>query len=138
MVKGFEKNSCATQVLKKLFNTYLNWTFSWFLNLDFDSWNLNLETWFLILEIKFPFEPWSVLDSILNSFFDSWDHHLCYHELFLIFALYVITFVIIKTSLNQSWFIMKLASTTPIKNSTLILMQVPSSLKDEFLNDDSN
>ena len=33
-----------------------------------DSWILNLDSWFLILEIKFPLDPWSVLDSILNSF----------------------------------------------------------------------
>ena len=31
-----------------------------------------------------------------------------------------------------------LQTISPIKNSTLILMQVPSSLKDEFLNDNSN
>jgi len=79
---------------------------SFVLNLDLDSWNLNLETWFLILEIKFPFEPWSVLDSILNSFFDSWDHHLCYHEVLLTFEIFVIIFVIIKTlwiNLDSSW-----------------------------------
>ena len=31
-----------------------------------------------------------------------------------------------------------LQTISPIKNSTLILLQVPSSLKDEFLNDNSN
>ena len=59
----------------------------------------SLETWihlFLNLEIKFLFDSWIVLDSILKSF--SWDfcHHLCYHQ----------------NNLNQSGFnIMKLAST---------------------------
>jgi len=98
---------------KKLFNTYLDWVFSWFLNLEswililiLGTWILNLETWFLILEFNFSLDPWSVLDSILNSFFDSWDHHLCYHELFLTFKLFVIIFVIIKTlwiNLDSSW-----------------------------------
>jgi len=97
--------------------SYLSWLSlllildSWVLNLDLDSWNLNLETWFLILEIKLPL--WTLKCSWFNLelIFDSWDHHLCYHEVFLTFELFVITFVIIKTSLNQSWFIMKLAST---------------------------
>ena len=50
MVKGFEKNLCATQFLKKLFNTYLDWVFSWFLNLE--SWILILilGTWILKLD----------------------------------------------------------------------------------------
>ena len=92
-------------VLKTLFSTYLDWVFSWFLNLQLDyswflildSWNLNLETRFLNREIKFPLDSRSVLDSILNSFSWAFCHHLCYHQ----------------NSLNQSWFnIMKLASTT--------------------------
>ena len=77
---------------------------SWILILILGS--LNLESWFLILGIKFPLEPWSVLDLILNSFFDSWYHHLCYHEVFLTFELFVIIFVIIKTlwiNLDSSW-----------------------------------
>jgi len=82
---------------------------SWILILILGTWILKLDSWFL--KSNFLFKPWSVLDSILNSFYDSLDHHLCYHEVFLTFELFVITFVIIKTSLNQSWFIMKLAST---------------------------
>jgi len=84
----WEKPMCYS-VFEKTFS-YLSWLSlllileSWVLNLDLDSWKLEL---------------WSVLDSILNSFFD-------YHEL--TFELFVITFFIIKTSLNQSWFIIKL------------------------------
>ena len=113
LVNMFWKKSMCYSVFEKTFS-YLSWLSlllifeSWVLNLE--PWililgNLNLESWFLILEIKFPLEPWSVLDSILiilnilNSFFD-------YHEL--TFELFVITFVIIKTILNQSWFFMKL------------------------------
>ena len=40
--------------------------------------------------------------------------------------------------LKRGGWIKILQIVSPIKNSTLILMQVPSSLKDEFLNDDSN
>jgi len=113
---------------KKLFNTYLDWVFSWFLNLK--SWILILILGTLILK----------LDSILNSFFDSWDHHLLSWslkctwfnlELILWFlrsssllSLSVLDFWAFchhlcyhQNSLNQSWFIMKLAST---KNTSKI------------------
>ena len=43
-------------VLKNFFSTYLDWVFSWFLNLDHDySWISILETWFLNL--------WNLLNS---------------------------------------------------------------------------
>lgn len=78
------QTSCATQCFEKLFCTYLDWVFSWFLNLDLDySWFLILETWNLILD------SWIVLDSILKSFSWAFCHHLCYHQ----------------NTLNQSWFI---------------------------------
>jgi len=89
-------------IFEKTFS-YLSWLSlllileSWVLNLDLDSWKL--EPWILILEIKFPLEPWSVLDSILNilnhlehlkhlelilwlSWIDLWPfcHHPCYHQ----------------------------------------------------------
>ena len=81
----WEKSMCYS-VFEKTFS-YLSWLSlllileSWVLNLDVDSWKLEpwiliLDSWFLILEINFPLEPWSVLDSILNilnilnSFFD--------------------------------------------------------------------
>ena len=57
---------------------------SWVLNLDLDSWDL---------------EPWIFLDS-LELFFD-W-------SLSFLSSSFVIIIVIIKTSLNHSWFTMKL------------------------------
>ena len=103
MVKGFVKNSCAIQSFEKLFNTYLDWVFSSFLNLE--SWILilileilNLESWFLIL--GFLLESWVLLDSFLKLLTCSWftwdvlwftwvvlwsfelfGHHLCHHLL---------------------------------------------------------
>ena len=43
---------CYSMFLKNVFSTYLDWVFSWFLNLDLDSWNLILDwttVWFLEL-----------------------------------------------------------------------------------------
>ena len=78
---------CYVCFLKNLFNTSLVKS-SWFLllNLEFIfSWILKSNfSWFLKL-----------VDSILKSFSWAFCHHLCYHQ----------------NSLNQSWFIMKLAST---------------------------
>ena len=52
------KTSCATQCFEKLFSTYLDWVFSWF---------LNLESWILILIIL---ESWNlILEYLLNSWF---------------------------------------------------------------------
>ena len=45
-------------VLKNFFNTYLDWFFSWFLNLE--SWILILETWFLKTSFL---NLWNFLDS---------------------------------------------------------------------------
>jgi len=99
--------------------SYLSWLSlllildSWILSLEswsLESWFLkswSLESWFVILEINFPLESWSVLDSILNilkSFFD-WPLSFLSSPLS---SSFVIIFVIIKTSLNHSWFIMKL------------------------------
>ena len=63
----FVKTSCATQCFEKLFNTYLDWVFSWFLNHEswililiiLESWILKLETWFLKLCLT--------LDSLASS-----------------------------------------------------------------------
>ena len=50
-------------ILKNFFSTYLDWVFSWFLNLDLDySWILILETWFLNLESWF-LNLWNFLNS---------------------------------------------------------------------------
>ena len=75
---------------------------SWIFSLESWPWFLELESWNLILEIKFPLEPWSVLDSILNSFFDSWDHHLCYHEVFLTFELCFLSSSLLSSKLFES------------------------------------
>ena len=82
------KTHVLFKVLKKLFNTYLDWVFSSFLNLE--PWILilileilNLESWFLSLDSLL--ESWILLDSYLELLNCSW----------LIFELFVITFVII-------------------------------------------
>jgi len=99
LVKGFVKKSCAIQSFEKLFNTYLDWVFSSFLNLDLDSWDF--EPWILILD--FLLESWIFLDS-LELFFD-WSLSFLSSPLS---SSFVIIIVIIKTSLNHSWFTMKL------------------------------
>ena len=81
---------------------------SWILSIESWSWFLELESWNLILEINFLLnlevfltQSWThswMSSSLLSwSVLDFWAfcHHLCYHQ----------------NSLNQSWFIMKLAST---------------------------
>jgi len=71
LVKGFVKNSCAIQSFEKLFNTYLDWVFSLFLNpwvLIFKI--LNLESWLLTLD--FLIESWILLDSYLELLTCSW------------------------------------------------------------------
>ena len=59
------KTSCATQCFWKTFLVLI------LIESSLDSWILSLESWFLFLEIKFPLEPWSVLNSILNNFYNT-------------------------------------------------------------------
>ena len=75
LVKVLSKTHVLFKVLKKLFNTYLDWVFSSFLNLE--SWILilileilNLESWFLSLD--FLLESWILLDSYLELLNCSW------------------------------------------------------------------
>jgi len=88
-----------------------SWIFeSWILILIIlESWILNIDSWFLKSNFLLIFEvfltqswthSWVSLSLLSWSDLDFWAfcHHLCYHQ----------------NSLNQSWFIMKLASTLSI------------------------
>ena len=102
MVKGFEKNSCATQFLKFfliliLIESSLD---SWILSLDSWSWFLEHESWNLILDSWIQLSSWSLKCTWFNlelilwflrsssllswSVLDFWAfcHHLCYHQIF--------------------------------------------------------
>ena len=142
-----KKNHVLFKVLKKLFNTYLDWVFSWFLNLDLDSWNLEpwilildswilLESWILLDSLDFLLESWIVLDSyleLLNCYWFTWVVlWLIFnsHELFFDWSLsffssplsssFVIIIVIIKTPLNHLWFTMKLCFYTWVGRQLLM------------------
>ena len=79
------KTSCATHYFEKKFSTYLDWVFSWF---------LNLESWILIVIVldSWKLETWNlswIFLLILELFLtQSWNHS---HGLF------VIIIIIIKT-----------------------------------------
>jgi len=67
------KTSCVTQCFEKLFSTYLNWVFSWFLNLEswililiiLESWNLILES--LLLEICLTLDSFGIIKITLED-----------------------------------------------------------------------
>ena len=105
---------------------------SWILSLESWSWFLELESWNFILDSWNQISFWTLKCSWFNlelilwflrsssllswGILDFWAfcHHLCYHQNSLNQAWFIMKLAYLcyhQNSLNQSWFIMKLAST---------------------------
>jgi len=97
----FWKNFLILILIKSSLDSWILSLESWSCFFELESWNLIL--WFL--KSNFLFEPWSVLDSIFNSFYDSWDHP-CYHGVFLTFSFLsspLLSSKLLWINLDSSW-----------------------------------
>ena len=90
LVNMFWEKSCAIQFLRKTFHTYLDWAFSWFLNLE--SWILilileilNLEFFLIhlscsLIDLWFTWVLWLIFELFVITFVIIFCYHHCYHQ----------------------------------------------------------